>query len=247
MQFANLPTLCAALVLAAATTAQAQETVSIEVDVVQTVWSNASGPSYVGDFVASGAISDTGPAAWYTTYSSLLYLEGEQGDISIVFDAEGWSVAAGTGAYENLRGGGAVSSEWYLTPNPWVAGTFLWGVRFSMIGTVELVENAPPVARLAVTSVSGLTVDLSAGASSDPDGSIVAYEWDLNGDGVYDRATTQSDVQHTYGAAGTYDVTVRVTDDRGATDTASVSVTVQAAEPPPGGGKGGGKGKGKKK
>ncbi|MHC4342622.1 MAG: PKD domain-containing protein [Planctomycetota bacterium] len=251
MRISILPALCAALVLAAATTAHAQEAVTIKVEVLQSVWSSGGGPSYVGDFVASGGISDEGSVALYATYGYWLYLRGVEGEITIVFHADGWYVAAGTGAYEDLQGEGTLSSESYLVPNPWAPGTYLWGIRFSMTGTVELVENVLPTADLVVESVSGMTVVLSAAGSSDPDRSIVAYEWDMDDDGIYEHWTTYSDIQHTFGATGTYLVTVRVTDDRGGTDSATASVTVQAPAPPPDEGKGGGKdkgaGKGKKK
>jgi len=47
---------------------------------------------------------------------------------------------------------------------------------------------AAPTARLAVVSGDGQSVTVSAASSSDPDGAVVAYVWDLDGDGVYDTA-----------------------------------------------------------
>lgn len=65
-------------------------------------------------------------------------------------------------------------------------------------------------------------VGFDATGSYDPDGSLVSYAWDF-GDG-----TTSTDVSslHTYDAAGTYTVTLTVTDDDGLTDTEEVSVTM---------------------
>ena len=60
-------------------------------------------------------------------------------------------------------------------------------------------------------------------ASSDPDGSIVNYEWDLDGDGSFEtNSGTNPIVTHTYTAEGegTYNVRLRVTDNGGATDLA---------------------------
>jgi subtilisin family serine protease len=83
--------------------------------------------------------------------------------------------------------------------------------------------NEAPRASFTV-SCSDLTCELDASASSDPDGSITAYAW-VFGDG---RAASGKGVRHTYVAAGSYSVTLQVTDDAGATATASRSVTVTA-------------------
>ena len=72
------------------------------------------------------------------------------------------------------------------------------------------------------------TADLEASftdASSDSDGTIVAYDWDF-GDG---NTSTSSDPINLYATAGTYSVNLTVTDDEGATDTSTQSVTVSEA------------------
>ena len=65
--------------------------------------------------------------------------------------------------------------------------------------------------------------------SSDPDGSIASNSWTF-GDGVTSAAQSPS---HTYAAAGTYTVTLTVTDNQGATSSVSHSVTVSAPNQPP--------------
>jgi hypothetical protein len=47
---------------------------------------------------------------------------------------------------------------------------------------------AAPAARLTVVAGDGHSVTVSAASSSDPDGAVVSYVWDLDGDGVYDMA-----------------------------------------------------------
>jgi len=93
-------------------------------------------------------------------------------------------------------------------------------------------ENLPPVADLEATPTSGgapLTVNFDASGSSDPDGTIVKYEWDWEGDGTYDLDSGATPTaQHTFTSYGSYDATVRVTDDGGATDTESVTISVNA-------------------
>ncbi len=67
-----------------------------------------------------------------------------------------------------------------------------------------------------------LDCTFDASASSDPDGSITSYDWEL-GDGNTDTGEV---VDHTYAEGGTYTVNLTVTDDDGATDTASQDVSV---------------------
>ena len=83
--------------------------------------------------------------------------------------------------------------------------------------------NEPPVAAFSYTC-SGLSCDFHASASYDPDGSIVSYQWTF-GDGGVGSGLTSS---HTYAASGTYTVVLTVTDNGGATDSDSQSVTVSS-------------------
>jgi PKD repeat protein len=85
----------------------------------------------------------------------------------------------------------------------------------------------PPVADFTAT-VDWLAVSVDASASYDPDGTIVSYEWDF-GDGAVATGMTAS---HIYSAAGTYLITLNVTDDEGLIGSASQSVMVRPAIPP---------------
>ncbi|GAB4084723.1 hypothetical protein GCM10028784_13530 [Myceligenerans cantabricum] len=95
-----------------------------------------------------------------------------------------------------------------------------------VVGLTGEGPNQPPVAEAELT-MEDLTLAADASASTDPDGEIASYAWDL-GDGSTDTGAT---IEHTYAAAGTYEVTVTVTDDDGATDTFTQEVA--ATEPPP--------------
>lgn len=59
--------------------------------------------------------------------------------------------------------------------------------------------------------------------SSDPDGTIVSWEWTFE----YLTPSTDQNPVRTYGDNGIYDVTLKVTDDLGATDSVTKQVTVE--------------------
>ena len=61
--------------------------------------------------------------------------------------------------------------------------------------------------------------------SADPDGQIVNWEWDLDKDGAYDDAQGPT-ATTSFATRGTHTVSLRVTDDKGATSVASRSLTV---------------------
>lgn len=94
--------------------------------------------------------------------------------------------------------------------------------------------NQPPSAVIDASPTSGaapLTVDFDASGSTDPDpGDALSFAWDLDDDGTYDDSTAVS-VQHTFIEAGIADVGLRVTDQGGAVDTASVSINVGNTAP----------------
>jgi subtilisin family serine protease len=93
-------------------------------------------------------------------------------------------------------------------------------------------QNQPPVANPngPYSGTVGTAVNFSSAGSYDPDGQIVSYHWDF-GDGA---TSNQANPSHTYNAAGTYTVTLTVTDDQGATDTKSTTADITS-----GGGGGG--------
>lgn len=85
--------------------------------------------------------------------------------------------------------------------------------------------NRPPTA-VAEHTINHQLLSVDGTGSSDPEGSIAAFAWDFgDGNGSTDPAT-----QHTYSSAGTYTVTLTVTDEAGATD--STSFDVVAVTPP---------------
>ncbi|MFC2099511.1 PKD domain-containing protein [Candidatus Bipolaricaulota bacterium] len=86
-------------------------------------------------------------------------------------------------------------------------------------------DNAPPTASFTVSLTTGaapLIVALNASASNDPDGTIVSYEWSF-GDG--NTGTGMSGL-HTFASQGAYIVTLTVTNNEGATATATTAILV---------------------
>ena len=107
-------------------------------------------------------------------------------------------------------------------------GAVLVPVLIGMVGC--LLFNLPPEAAFTVSAQTGqapFTVNFSAVLSEDEDGIIVTFEWDF-GDGT---SGTGENVTHTYTAAGTFSVVLRVTDNDGETATNTKTIYVSPAEP----------------
>ncbi|THH39290.1 PKD domain-containing protein [Neolewinella litorea] len=89
-------------------------------------------------------------------------------------------------------------------------------------------DNRRPVALAAATPTTGqapLNVQLDGGGSSDPDGSIVSYNWTWE-----TGSATGVNPAITLTSAGSYNVVLTVTDDDGAKATDRVIITVDESE-----------------
>jgi PKD repeat protein len=97
--------------------------------------------------------------------------------------------------------------------------------------TVEVhTVKQPPLAVISApdTGLVEETLRFDGGGSSDSDGQIMSYAWDFGDDNIGNGKK----VTHSYGVAGSYRVTLTVTDDDGLTGEATH--TVQIEEPAPG-------------
>jgi len=135
--------------------------------------------------------------------------------------------ATGTGAsaYHRFSSAGSYTVRLTVTDDDGASDTT---TRTIAVGAPA---NQPPTASFTVSPSSpapGVWVQCDGSGSSDPDGSIVSYAWQF-GDGA---TGTGSTAQHAYGAVGTYTVRLTVTDDRGASDTATRQLSVQTAARP---------------
>jgi len=97
----------------------------------------------------------------------------------------------------------------------------------------EVVVSDPPVAQFTMNPEKGvmpLSVAFDASASNDPDGKIVAYQWDF-GDGSTGSGRT---INHVFTEDGNYPVMLEVTDDSGVSGFTTRTVEVVRVYPPTG-------------
>ncbi len=77
--------------------------------------------------------------------------------------------------------------------------------------------NTPPTASASFASsyIQGVSYEFDGRASMDPDGTIVSWSWDFDGDQMEDASGAT--VMHTFSASGSRSIRLTVTDDRGKT------------------------------
>ncbi len=122
----------------------------------------------------------------------------------------------------------ATVDEVAVYPTALSADRVLAHFRASSVTPAPAPANRAPVASFTATPAD-LAVAFDATASTDPDGTVASSSWDF-GDGTTGTGATPG---HTYGAAGTYAVVLTVTDNAGATDTATKQLTVTRANQAP--------------
>jgi PKD repeat protein len=96
---------------------------------------------------------------------------------------------------------------------------------------VILAPNGTPTAKFTYSPSAPVTksdVTFDGSLSADSDGSIASYAWNF-GDGSQGSGVL---VKHTYSSAGSYSVTLTVTDDRGLSASVSQSITVSTTSNP---------------
>lgn len=102
-------------------------------------------------------------------------------------------------------------------------------------GTGVAAPNQAPIANAGGPYVvmEGSTALLDASASSDADGNIVSYAWDLDNDGAYETIGNPMgfDAATIDGPVGPYTIGLQVTDNFGATGTATTTIRVSNVPP----------------
>ena len=161
-------------------------------------------------------------------------LETEAGDTwngSAFTAAETWVNATGTTAWRYDAAAEGIDTE----------GTYTIAVRATdNVGQQQTttrtytVDTTAPVANASNSDTAGdrgTVIDFNASASTDDETKVTTYEWDWTDNGTYE--TTGEAASHTYADVGTYNVTLRVTDAAGNTDTDTHSVRVRRPYSPP--------------
>jgi PKD repeat protein len=101
------------------------------------------------------------------------------------------------------------------------------GAEWTIILGPAGATNTPPVAAFT-SNCTNLTCTFNGGGSTDPDGTIASYAWTF-GDGHSQAASSSPTASNTYAAGGNYQVTLTVTDNGGATN--SITHTVSPSAP----------------
>jgi YD repeat-containing protein len=143
----------------------------------------------------------------------------------------------GNGTYETNTGATPTITRSYSIPGDHTIGLRVTDDEGATATTTRTltIENQLPVATFTASPnpvLSGVNTTLNASASSDPDGSIVKYEWDLDGNGTFETDTGATATKVTsYATPGERIVGLRVTDNSGATTTTTRTVTVENRAP----------------
>ena len=180
-------------------------------------YNNYSGVSLIGNY--TDPITNTPPTVAFTSSCTDLTCSF---DASGSFDSDGsissysWSFgAAGITTSNTFASAGTYNVTLTVTDNNGATNAVSHAVTVT----------APPVNIAPMASFTSTCTNLSCAfdgsASSDSDGSIVSYSWSIGGTGIT--------ASKTYASAGTYSVTLTVTDNSGATNSATNNVTVTAA------------------
>ena len=97
-----------------------------------------------------------------------------------------------------------------------------------LAGDVPDAPAAPTVTAIAgsdMTVKPGDTVQFNGAGTSDEDGVIVLYEWDFDGDGIYELSSEDNGrTTNIYNTEGEYTPTLRVTDNIGHTASNSFKI-----------------------
>jgi PKD repeat protein len=202
--------------------------------------------TYTGYILARNLLDDSTPAdhnrapVASLTHSPARVLTGERVD----FDASGSSDEDGT--IENyawdLDGDGTFETDTGTSPRASTAyaanGVHVVAVKVTddegksglAIDSVT-VDNRPPTAAFSwspQTPKKKKPAAFDASASRDPDGSVVRYLWDFDGNGTADAQSASPTASHSFAEAGSYTVRLTVVDDDGATASTTRTVSVTA-------------------
>jgi len=143
--------------------------------------------------------------------------------------------------FEYNPGAVSTTSFYWVRPQAGSGGSAMEGTRSNLAVPFQIEENGgvtlsgdgfnlPPTAALTLSYTGDsvpLAVEFDAAGSEDPDGRLISYEWDFNGDGLFDTYGNGPVANHTFNQPGTYQPLVRVTDNSGAWATFSLTMVIR--------------------
>jgi Tol biopolymer transport system component/chitodextrinase len=167
--------------------------------------------------VMSQPVVPTPPVASFTFSCSGLICTFDASSSHQSITTYAWTFGDGTsGSGQVATHTYAAGAQYHVTLTVFTVGAL------KALTSHSVTPNSPPAASFTVGCAS-LTCTFDASASRDLDGTIAAYAWSF-GDGDTASATNST---HTYRAAGTYLVTLIVTDNRGAAGEQRQNVSVK--------------------
>ena len=171
----------------------------------------------VGETVslAAAGFSDTGVADTHT--ATIDWGDGSASESGVVSESAGVGTVDGSHSYGST---GAYTVEICVGDDD----------GDSDCDSLTVTVNSPPSADAGgpYSGEIGSSIILDGSGSTDADGAIVEYRWDLDNDGLYDTVGITTTVTYTEG--GAYTVALEVFDDVG--DSAGATATVTVALPP---------------
>lgn len=165
--------------------------------------------------VSSGAITAT-PTDWEDVTGSLVLANSAQGDVAVVYRYR-------TTTYDD-------PDEVAFSGSPVLVTASLAG-----LGPISAPEEplVPPVAVITASNLTlqpGMSSTFYGTDSTDADGTIVEYAWEIEQPSPAATLTGSDDsITASFSAVGTYTITLTVTDNDGLSDTTTATVTVTYA------------------
>ncbi|MFC6793376.1 PKD domain-containing protein [Halobaculum halobium] len=172
-----------------------------------------------------GEVGTFSPGEWIS-YDITYQYDATAGEVTLEYEFDGGS----SGGTTTVDAASWETDLSYLTVRSGDFTTYWDSVVAKAVGGGNQVpEAAFQFAPSSPTVADDVVFDASD--ASDADGSVVGYAWDLDGDGDYDA--TGETVVRSYDSGGEYPVSLRVTDDDGATAVTTRTVAVGSGNTAP--------------
>jgi PKD repeat protein len=193
---------------------------------------DVGGAGPIASFNASPSSIDSGQAIGFDASATT-------GSNGVAVNRYQWDLD-GDGSFESDTGADPHASHTYAVPGAVTVrlrATDTAGDQSIAERTVAI-RNRPPAASFTLSAAripTGQAVFLDGSASVDPDGRVVHYVWDLDGNGAFETDTGSNAIVATaaFNRAATVTLRLRVTDDHGTSSETARSLTVFKPSPPP--------------